>query len=82
MQIFACVLYLAEEVSFLLSLGEAGQVAADHQVRIIQHCIKPTPGGKQSLYEEDTMVIWMEKNAYTYTLTLELSQLYVIHAFG
>lgn len=49
------VLYLTEEVSLLLSLHEAGQVAADHQVRVIQHCIKPTPGGEQGLDTQDTM---------------------------
>lgn len=42
---FPCVFYLAEEVSLLLSLGEAGQVAADNQMRVIQHRIKPTSGG-------------------------------------
>lgn len=52
---FASVLYLAEEVSLLLSLGEAGQVAADHQVRVIQHSIEPTPGGQQGLDTQDTM---------------------------
>lgn len=53
--VFASVLYLAEEVSLLLSLGEAGQVAADHQVRVIQHGIEPTPGGQQSLDIQDIM---------------------------
>lgn len=53
--VFASVLYLAEEVSLLLSLGEAGQVAADHQVRVIQHGIEPTPGGQQSLDIQDVM---------------------------
>lgn len=53
--VFAGVLYLAEEVPLLLSLGEAGEVAADHQVRVIQHGIEPTPGGQQGLDTQDTM---------------------------
>lgn len=52
---FASVLYLTEEVTLLLSLREAGQVAADHQVRVIQHCIEPTSGGQQGLDTQDTM---------------------------
>ena len=50
----AIVLYLAEEVSFLLSVDETGQVAADHQVRVIQHGVEPTPGGQQGLNTQDT----------------------------
>lgn len=46
---FYSMLYLAEEVSLLLSVGEAGQVAADHQVRVIQQGVEPTPGGQQGL---------------------------------
>lgn len=41
-----CKFYLAEEVSLLLSWGQVGQVAVDHQVRVIQDCVEPAPGGK------------------------------------
>lgn len=44
-----CEFYLAEEVSLLLPGGKAGQVAADHQVRVVQDRVEPTPGGQQSL---------------------------------
>lgn len=54
--VFASVSYLAEEVTLLLSTGEAGQVAADHQVRVIQHCVEPTPGGQQGLETQDTIL--------------------------
>lgn len=50
----AIVLHLAEEVSFLLSVDETGEVAADHQVRVIQHGVEPTPGGQQGLNTQDT----------------------------
>lgn len=50
------MLYLAEEVSLLLSVGEAGQVAADHQVRVIQQGVEPTPGGQQGLDTQDTLL--------------------------
>lgn len=53
--LFASVLYLAEEVSLLLSVREAGQVAHDHQVSVIQHCIEPAPGGQQGLHAKDTL---------------------------
>lgn len=47
--LFACVWYLAEEMALLFSLSEAGQVASDHQVRVIQHGIEPTSGRQQGL---------------------------------
>lgn len=49
--------HLAEEVSLLLPRGEAGQVAADHQVRVVQNRVEPTPGGQQSLDAQDNMFI-------------------------
>ncbi len=63
--VLAVVLYLAEEVPLLLSLGEAGQVAADHQVRVIQHSVEPTPGGQQGLDTQHTMF-----TALNYMLTV------------
>lgn len=44
-----CEFHLAEEVSLLLPRGKAGQVAADHQVGVVQDRVEPTPGGQQSL---------------------------------
>ena len=67
-----CVLYLAEEVSLLLSLGEAGQVAADHQVRVIQHCIKPTPGGQKGLDTQDTRFLALD---YMLTVVVNMTAL-------
>lgn len=49
--------HLAEKVSLLLSRGEAGQVAADHQVGVVQNRVEPTPGGQQSLDAQDNMFI-------------------------
>lgn len=49
--------HLAEEVSLLLPRGEAGQVAADHQVGVVQNRVEPTPGGQQSLDAQDNMFI-------------------------
>lgn len=54
--IIASVFYLTEEVSLLLSLDKTGQVAADHQVRVIQHGIEPTSGGQERLDTQDTML--------------------------
>lgn len=54
---WACVFHLAEEVSLFLPRGEAGQVAADHQVGVVQNCVEPTPGGQQSLDAQDNMLI-------------------------
>lgn len=44
-----CEFHLAEEVSLLLPRRKAGQVAADHQVGVVQDRVEPTPGGQQSL---------------------------------
>lgn len=52
-----CAFHLAEEVSLLLPRGEAGQVAADHQVGVVQNRVEPTPGGQQSLDAQDNMFI-------------------------
>lgn len=72
---FPCVFYLAKEVSLLLSVGEAGQVATDHQVRVIQHRIEPTSGGQKGLNTQDTLFTALE---YTLTdLPWKLSQLYL-----
>lgn len=70
---FPCVFYLAEEVSLLLSVGETGQVAADHQVRVIQHRIEPTSGGQKGLNKQDTLFTALE-----YMLTIVTSVLEVI----
>lgn len=43
------MLHLAEEVSLLLPVGQAGQVAVDHQVSVVQHGVEPAPGGQQGL---------------------------------
>lgn len=42
---------LAEKVTFFLSLCETGQVAADHQVRVVQHGVEPAAGWEKSLSE-------------------------------
>lgn len=50
--------YLAEEVSLLLPGGKVGQVAVDHQVRVVQERVEPAPGGQQSLdAHSDTVIV-------------------------
>lgn len=60
-------LYLTEEMPLLLSFCEAGEVTSDHQMRVIQHCIEPTPGGQQCLYTHETMFV--EINPHLQTIT-------------
>lgn len=38
----------------LLSVDQAGEMASDHHVRVIQHGIEPAPGGQQSLETNKT----------------------------
>lgn len=57
-----CEFHLAEEVSLLLPRGKAGQVAADHQVRVVQDRVEPTPGGQQSLDVQGKRVTVSEPN--------------------
>lgn len=55
-----CKFYLAEEVSLLLPRGKVGQVAADHQVRVVQDRVEPAPGGQQGLDAQGDTVIASE----------------------
>ena len=41
--------HLTEEVSLFLPLTQTGQVAAHHQVRVVQDCVKPAASGEESL---------------------------------
>lgn len=70
--VFPCAFYLAKEVSLLLSVGEAGQVATDHQVGVIQHCIKPTSGGQKGLNTQDTLFRALEYTLTVVTIVLEV----------
>lgn len=43
------VLYLAEEVTLFLPVGEVRQLAVDHQMSVIQHGVEPAPCREESL---------------------------------
>ena len=45
--------YLTEEVPLTLPFEETREVAADHQVRVIQDCVEPAPGGQECLDTQD-----------------------------
>lgn len=47
------VLYLAEEVTLFLPVGDVRQLAVDHQMSVIQHCVEPAAGREESLAKTD-----------------------------
>lgn len=44
------VSHLAEEMTLFLSFSKTRQVTVNNKMGVIQHCIKPAPCGKQSLW--------------------------------
>ncbi len=46
-------MYLAEEVTLFLPVGDVRQLAVDHQMSVIQHGVEPAAGREESLAKTD-----------------------------